>query len=354
MYQQVRLAVRQAGEVGETFEAQRGVKQGDPLSPLLFGLLIDRLEQRLLQKYPHIGARILDSLVSLLLYADDLVLIAETPAHLQTLLDELQSFCLDFGLTVNVRKSESLTFNPSSPPPTFRYNDQPLPDSDSFLYLGMLFDAKHGLKSAWQRNLEKGTRASYLVTRRSNTLNIHTPSTRLLFFNTYAAPILSYGCEVWGPPALSLINKKNSPRALADRLQLSFIKHTLGVPPQATTAALWMELGFTRVSTTWLQRCIDFHNAVLARPDPADLLRLALTENKSLAQNGTRCWSFYLDKVLRKLAVPSHSLSLSPLDALAATAAYDAAWIDPLKAKPSRLPSHLSIRQIPDSCLRRF
>jgi hypothetical protein len=351
MYHHVMLAVRQAGEVGEMFEAQRGVKQGDPLSPLLFGLLIDRLEPRLRTKFPNIGARLLDTLVSLLLFADDLVLMAESPEELQTLLDELHLFCIEHGLTVNVRKSEALTLNlrPPNLPPTVLYNNQPLPTSTSFLYLGMLIDSSKGIKDAWQRNLEKGTRASHLVSRRCNLLNIHTPSTRILFFNALAAPIVNYGCEVWAPLALTKINKKNSPRALADRLQLAFLKHALGLPPQAPTPSLWMELSFTRLSCAWLDRIINFHNKALARTHPSDLLKLALTENKKLAAAGVKCWSYHLDKVLREEAAFPHSLSLERIDASAMTTAYESKWSNAQLAPSSRLPANLSVREMPDA-----
>ena len=125
-------------------------------------------------------------------------------------------------------------------------------------------------------------------------------------------------------------------------------------PPQTTTAALWLELGFTRISSTWLSRCIVFHNTALARRDPADLLKLALIENKQMAGQGTRCWSFYLDKVLRKQAAFPHSLSLNPIDADLMMAAYDTAWIDSLLAPSTRLPSHLSVRNMPDSASEGF
>jgi hypothetical protein len=40
----VPLRVRVGQALGASFEAGVGVRQGDPLSPLLFGLIVDRLE----------------------------------------------------------------------------------------------------------------------------------------------------------------------------------------------------------------------------------------------------------------------------------------------------------------------
>jgi hypothetical protein len=42
MYSSVRLQVKLDSTLGAEFESNIGVKQGDPLSPLLFGLYIDR------------------------------------------------------------------------------------------------------------------------------------------------------------------------------------------------------------------------------------------------------------------------------------------------------------------------
>jgi len=46
------MTVKNGRELGPTFNSTRGVKQGDPLSPLLFGLFIDGLEGWLKQRLP--------------------------------------------------------------------------------------------------------------------------------------------------------------------------------------------------------------------------------------------------------------------------------------------------------------
>jgi hypothetical protein len=44
MYESVRMQVQAGGELGTPFNSGVGVKQGCPISPLLFEILIDRLE----------------------------------------------------------------------------------------------------------------------------------------------------------------------------------------------------------------------------------------------------------------------------------------------------------------------
>lgn len=56
MYHDVWLCVRMREEVEETFEATMGVRQGDPLSPLLFQLFINRLESVLSYMIPMMRA----------------------------------------------------------------------------------------------------------------------------------------------------------------------------------------------------------------------------------------------------------------------------------------------------------
>jgi sorting nexin-29 len=86
MYADVRIRVRANGQLGEDFSSDTGVKQGDALSPLLFGLFIDRIEGFINGLDTEVGVWLKDMLLRVLLYADDVVLLAESLQGLQQLL----------------------------------------------------------------------------------------------------------------------------------------------------------------------------------------------------------------------------------------------------------------------------
>ena len=98
LYTSVSSCVRVNNLMTDWFDVSCGLRQGCCLSPLLFNLFINDLVLRIkaLGKGVHVG----DQHVSILLYADDVVLMADNAQNLQSMLDLLNDWCLANKMSV--------------------------------------------------------------------------------------------------------------------------------------------------------------------------------------------------------------------------------------------------------------
>jgi hypothetical protein len=81
------------------------VKQGCPLSPTLFGIYIEKLED-CLEKAGCVVPTLTGIVINLLLYVDDLVPMATSPYDLENQLRILKDFCSNMGMTINTDKTK--------------------------------------------------------------------------------------------------------------------------------------------------------------------------------------------------------------------------------------------------------
>jgi hypothetical protein len=82
-----------------------GVKQGCPLYSTLFGIYIDKLED-CLEKEGCVSPTLTGIVINLLLYADDIILMARIPHDLENQLRILKDFWSNMGMTINTDKTK--------------------------------------------------------------------------------------------------------------------------------------------------------------------------------------------------------------------------------------------------------
>lgn len=106
MYSDCSTAIRSNGPQAVNIQIRRGVKQGDPLSPLLFNLCIDKLIGDIETSTNGLAISA-DKSISILAFADDLVLLSSDVSEAQQQL-RMVSNCLDsLGMSLSVNKCGS-------------------------------------------------------------------------------------------------------------------------------------------------------------------------------------------------------------------------------------------------------
>ena len=107
LYQGVGSCVRLGEVKTDWFSLEVGLRQGCILSPILFSIFIDGLAE-VVKKVG--GARYGKLMVSLLLFADDIVLVAENAKMLQKMLDAVYDYSKKFRFRFNKDKSNVMVF----------------------------------------------------------------------------------------------------------------------------------------------------------------------------------------------------------------------------------------------------
>jgi len=80
------------------------LKKGDPLSPLLFNLALQKVIQSI--KMVPSGIKIGKEQLNVLAYADDIALIGKNETEIRKLFVELENIARTFGLQINQEKTK--------------------------------------------------------------------------------------------------------------------------------------------------------------------------------------------------------------------------------------------------------
>ena len=234
MYSKLKCQVRTSAGVSDHFSQDNRVMQGECLSPTLFAAYINKIE-RLMNNIDEMGVHVNGVKISVIMYADDLVLIAKNKHGLQLGINALYEYCMENDLTVNTNKSHLMQVSKrkSTNQPEIYYKDRPLIWVDSFRYLGVNISRSNNLSKGLNEICQQASKAQRVLD--MHTVNHPTVSLNHIFelFDTLIRPILTYGCAVWGCYSITEIEKYH----------LQFIKRTLVVKMTTNSSVVYAETG---------------------------------------------------------------------------------------------------------------
>ena len=136
LYDRCQSLVRIAASKSDAFPVRVGLRQGCPLSPILFIIFMDRIS-RCSQAVE--GVRFGDLRIGSLLFADDVVLLASSGRDLLLSLERFAAECEAAGMRISTSKSKTMVLSRKRVECLLRVGNEIHPQVEEFKYLGVLF-----------------------------------------------------------------------------------------------------------------------------------------------------------------------------------------------------------------------
>jgi hypothetical protein len=257
LYKKTQCAVKVNNRITEFFNYSKGVRQGCPLSPVLFNLYVNDLFHTINMNSLSDVHLYADNKINALMYADDLVLISETKEGLQRQIDSLHDYCQKWKLKINIKKTKSMVFNRGNNliKTSFYVGGSPIENVKSFKYLGFTISAKN---CSFQNTIDdlsvKANRAIFAI---KNKIKLSKLPIKLAIkiFNTQIVPILLYGSEVWGP--YMDYDYDTWDHSKTERIHTQFLKNVLGCNFQTSNNMTRADTGCRPLITQIIKRFIS-------------------------------------------------------------------------------------------------
>ena len=203
------------GSMSEPFSIRSGVKQGCVLAPTLFGIFFAvllkhafgsttegiYLRTRSDGKLYNLSRLRAKSKVRLkclrdFLFADDAAVTTHTAEDLQRLMTCFSDACRDFGLTINLKKTQVMGQDTGSPPAITISNHQ-LEVVDDFVYLGSTISNSLSLDNELNKRIGKAATTMSRLTKRVWTNKKLSEHTKTQVYRACVLSTLLYGSEAW-------------------------------------------------------------------------------------------------------------------------------------------------------------
>ena len=250
MYEDCSATIKINGKQSAPFPIQKGVKQGDPLSPILFLLFIESLIpslEKTASYYQLKGLRVGNNVIHSLLYADDLAIFAYSKNDFNLLLSTLDKFCRAHSLTINTSKTKIMTFTKSRKNKNIdiSFNGHQLQNVKSFKYLGVWLDPSLSYNLAAKEASLKMERSIGILANFFVNPQQLPPETIQLIYNNACLPHFLYGAEIWGA-----ITNYTIPE-----LHCKFLKRFLMLPTSTNHILLNKEFPLTAPKRAMMVTC---------------------------------------------------------------------------------------------------
>lgn len=185
-------------QLSRPFHRSRGIKQGCPLSPFIFNLIIQAVLESVADEVPNLRLDQTDriTLPIILAFADDLIIIADNQDDLELILSKIKEYLSYVGLTLNADKCKLLVRESKGEPVTeLHVGGQMYKTTEPLRYLGIYLTSKLERPMTVRTRCRNAVRVSRAV---MEFLRNYNPTWELgrIIYKSVIAPSMLYGTQV--------------------------------------------------------------------------------------------------------------------------------------------------------------
>ena len=286
IYKKTKCAIKSNNSRTSFFNYEKGVRQGCPLSPMLFNIYVNDLFKTM--NSGNDSDLCLDEnghKTNILMYADDLIILSESKENLQKQIDKLENYCSKWKLQINNKKTKVMIFNRGNKLINTKFHTKTaeLQNVKEFKYLGITISANNCTFSPTIRDLSiKANRAVFALNSKIKLSKLPT-KLALRLFNSLVLPILLYGSEVWGPYADLDFTKWDGSKT--EQVHVQFIKRILGCNFSTSNIMSRGEVGQRPLLVDVLRRHISYIQDINKRQDCLVFEAFTFERNNNVTPN---------------------------------------------------------------------
>lgn len=310
LYSGCEARVSVGGHESEWFPMGTGVRQGCPMSPTLFNVFMDfiarlvssRCRQQGVRGF-HVAFRISGQLVEppsradeclallMLLYADDLALLADSQEGLEAAMGVLQGVAAEWGMAINYPKTKAVAFGlqgQPQPQPLQVPGGEEVGYEQQFCYLGGVQEAGGSLDVELGRRLKAAGAHWHWIRSRVCKAPGVSLNTRKALYKAFVVPTLLYGgAESWAPTDSQLHQ--------LDAFNTSCLRSLLGAsrrhPAMISNEELYELTGMQQISAVLRKHRMRWLGHVARMPDTAVTKKLLFAKAPAVLVGEGGWWS---------------------------------------------------------------
>jgi hypothetical protein len=255
LYHNAKAKIRTNQGESYSFPVKNSVLQGETLSLKLFSLFVEDIVN-ILYKSGLTSVKIGKAKIDILLYADDMILLAYNVFDLQDKINILRNFFHENDLHVNLSKTKVVIFrqgNTNLRKPKIFWGESEIEIVEKYVYLGVPMYGNMKYAQTADDFVSKGLQAQRELFNLYYEAKINNLETRLYLFDCLVKSVLLYCSHIWG---VSVIHKFKM-------FQMQFRRRMFKLPSYTQHWFLMLESYSKYIEISFLKNILFFWTKIL-------------------------------------------------------------------------------------------